>query len=135
MIKDFPDPFPFPGGYNNGYQPLPFTYTPMIQIMPPRFTTPNKRVAVEPFPPAPKAEIRGGVLAPMSQTSLTGLRVVFGSASFGEGWLLYVRTKLQGTTTYAKEVLEVDGRKFILIPEEDVVLVDNQLAPPPVVTP
>lgn len=122
----------FPGGpYQPDYTPYqPYTFTPFVQVVAPRFTTPNKRVAVEPFPPVTKAEVKGGVIVPMNQSNLTGLRVVFGSASFGEGWLLYVRSKLQSTTNYAKEVLEADGRKFILIPEEDVVLVDTQLAPP-----
>lgn len=97
-------------------------YTPPL----PRFDVPNKRVAVEPFPTTErKAEVRGGVLQPMNQSALTGLKVVFPTTALGEGFLVYVRTRLATSSTYAKEVFEVEGRKFILIPEEEIVLVDR----------
>jgi len=117
MSDDLPNFWPPP-------QPQ-YTFTPSVYVFPPRFSVPNKRVAVEPFPPAPKAEVKGGVIAPMNQASLTGLRVVFGSPNLPVGNLVYVRSKLQATTTYAKEIFEVEGQRFILIPEDDVLLVDT----------
>lgn len=93
--------------------------------IPPRFDVPNKKVAVEPFPVVEKrAEIKGGVLAPINQSALTGLKVVFPSSTYEVGATVYVRTKLQTGSTYAREIFEVNGTKFILIPEEEVILAD-----------
>ncbi len=94
-------------------------------FFPPRFNVPNKRVAVEPFPVTEKAQVKGGVLQPMNQSALTALRVVFGNASYAVGQVVYVRSKLATTTTYAKEVLEIEGQKFFLLPEEEVLVVDS----------
>lgn len=92
----------------------------------PRFVVPNKKVAVEPFPHVEKrAEVRNGVIAPMSQSALTPLKVVFASL-YQEGSVVYVRTKLATGSTYAREIFEVEGRKFILIPEEEVVIADHK---------
>lgn len=96
----------------------------------PRFEVPNKRVAIEPFPVTEKkAAVQGGVLKPMDQSALTGLKVVFGSPSFPEGVTVYVRSKLATGSTYAREVFEAEGRRFILVPEEEVVLLDRGVPP------
>lgn len=116
------------------FQPM-WSYTtypiyPIYTPYTPRFEVPNKKVAVEPFPVVEKkAEVRGGVLAPMNQSALTGLKVVFGSPAFVEGTTVYVRTKLQTGSTYAREIFEVEGRKFILVPEEEIVLLDRGVPP------
>jgi hypothetical protein len=97
------------------------------------FFSMNNRVAVEPFPEASKAEVKNGVLQPMNTAALTPLTVVFGAeiSDFDEGLLpgdvVYVRTKLRNSTTYGKEVFEANGQKFILIPLEEIVLVDAQI--------
>lgn len=92
------------------------------------FYVPQGRVAVEPFPATSKTEVRGGVLQPMNQSSLISLFVVFdGNAKDGPlspGDKVHVRSKLAHTTTYAKDVFEIEGKKFILIPEEEVLVVE-----------
>lgn len=106
-----------------------FTYTPAyqyLQIAPPRFVVPNKRVAVEPFPDVPKAQVKGGVMVPMNGSSTTGLKVVFASGPYLEGQVVYVRSKLKDGSTYGKDVMEVGGKRFILLPEEEVLVVDTQ---------
>lgn len=97
----------------------------MFETMSSRFAVPNKQVAVEPFPAAPKAEVQGGVLRPMNQAAVTPLRIVFPSEGFQVGHIVYVRSKLPHTTTYAKEIFEVSGKQFILLPETDVLLVER----------
>lgn len=92
----------------------------------PRFEVPNKKVAVEPFPlTEKKAEVKNGVLAPLNQSALTALRVVFWSPGYEVGSKVYVRTKLQTGSIYAREIFKVEGREFILIPEEEVILLDR----------
>lgn len=97
----------------------------------PRFHVPGKRVALEPFPAATKkAEVKGGVLVPLNQAALTGLRVVFSSDGYNEGQVAYVRSGLPQTTSYAKQVYEVAERKFILVPEDEVLLLERRQVPP-----
>lgn len=92
----------------------------------PRFTVPNKKIAIEPFPAGQaKAEVRGGVLAPINQAALTPLRVIFGSDIVDAESVVYVRSNLPFTTSYGKEIFEAEGKKFILVPETDVVLIDR----------
>lgn len=94
----------------------------------PRFNVPNKRLAVQPFPSTErKNEAKGGVIKPLNQAELTPLRVVFGSDFAPAGAIVYVRSDLPLTTAYAKPgvAYEVDGQKFILIPETDVALIDR----------
>lgn len=105
--------------YYNGYRYYTYTFS--------RFNVPNKKVAVEPFPETAKAEVKNGVLQPMNAAALTPLKVVYGGGAYWTGQTVYVRSKLRQTTTYGKEVFEVDGKKFILIPEDEVLLVDNHL--------
>lgn len=107
----------------------------MPAYIPPRYRVPNKKVAIEPFPATEKkAEVRGGVLAPMNQSSLTPLRVVFGSEEFRKDEIVWVRSHLPSTTTYGREVFEVGGQRFILVPETDVLVVDRNPSPTPYTT-
>lgn len=92
---------------------------------PSQFTVPNKRVALEPFPTSTGTEVVNGVLRPKNQAALIGLKVVFGNDQFHEGAICYVRADKNRTTLWGKEVLEVDGKKFLLVPEEEVVLMDR----------
>lgn len=102
-------------------------FVPTVYTLPPRFSVPNKRVAVEPFPETAKDRnrVRGGVLEPMGDAALIKLKVVFGSDDYLEGQYVYVRANLATKTTYGKEVFEAEGRKFTLIPETDIVLVER----------
>lgn len=120
--------YPFNPNFPYPHTAPTLTVTPYLQLFPPRFSIPNKQVAVEPFPPAAKAEVKGGVVVPMNRSNLTGLRVVFDSGAYQVGWQVFVRSSLSYSTTYGKEVFEVEGQKFILIPEDQVILLDSQLA-------
>jgi hypothetical protein len=91
-----------------------------------RFIVPNKRVAVEPFPAEVKqTTVKNGVLAPMTESSLVKLKVVFGSDEYPEGYSIYVRRTVAQKTTYGQEVFEAEGKRFILLPEAEVVLVER----------
>jgi hypothetical protein len=90
----------------------------------PRYQVPNKCVALEPFP-AVQNEIVNGVLRPKNQASLVALKVIFGNETFTEAQVCYVRYGRNQTSLWAKEVLEVGGLKFIVVPETEIVLVDR----------
>jgi hypothetical protein len=117
------DPYP--------YNPLTPTmaplYQPTIFTLPPRFGVPNKQVAVEPFPAQAKDRnrVKGGVLEVANSSNLVKLKVVFSSESFQEGQYVYVRSKIAQSTTYGQEVFEAEDRKFILLPEHEIVLVER----------
>jgi hypothetical protein len=105
------------------------TYRYMLspEVPRPRFLVPNKKVAAEPFPAAgQQARVVKGVVQPMNQSVLVPLKVVFQSGEFAPGWTVYVRTKLRDSSLIGKEVFEAGGQPFILVPEEEVVLVDTQ---------
>lgn len=82
-------------------------------------------IPVEPFPEAPKAAVKGGVLQPMNQGALVRLAVLFPTKNYYVGQAVYVRSKLAQTSLYARDVFEVDGKRFILIPEDEVILADQ----------
>lgn len=95
----------------------------------PNFRSVNKKVAVEPFPSTSiETKNRAGFTTVIQKTELIPLKVVFSSLTpqglgVDPGHVVYVK----GETTqhqWAKEVFELDGKKFIFIPEESVVLVD-----------
>lgn len=92
----------------------------------PRYRVPNKRIALEPFPDdvQPKRVVNG-VLMVMARQDTVGLRVVFGNENFLQGHICYVRSDRKSTSTWGKEIREVDGFKFILVPEDEVILVDQ----------
>lgn len=88
--------------------------------------TQGKKVAVTPFPPKPKSEVRGGVVAPMNAANLVALTVeVDGDHGIPAGHRVYVRSRLAYTSTYADEVFELYNRKFILIPLEEVLVIEG----------
>lgn len=91
----------------------------------PRFTVPNKHIAVEPFPSQSlEKEIKGGVLVLKQKGSLQQLRVIFGNEDYAIGQAVYLRSE-RYTATWAKEVFEVEGVRFIVIPETEVLLVNR----------
>lgn len=91
-----------------------------------RFIVPGKKVAVEPFSTnAIKTETRNGVLLITQKLSLERLKVIFDGGGRNAGEYVWVRGTLATNTNYGKEIFEVEGQKFILINEDDVVLVDQ----------
>ena len=112
--------------YGPGVGISPYDLYPSRIVIPARITVPNKKVAVEPFPEGnTKATVKGGVLQPINQASLTPLKVVFSSDAYKEGSVIFVRSKLGTGHPLAKEIFEAFGKRFILVPEEEVVLVDR----------
>lgn len=118
---------PSPGFTGGHPEPNISPYTmPGQFVFPARISVPNKKVAVEPFPATEtKVTVKGGVMVPINQASLTPLKVVFDSDTYKTGFVVFVKTKLSTGSIYAKEVFEAFGERFILIPEEEVILVDR----------
>lgn len=86
----------------------------------------SKRVATEPFPAGPQGpQIVGGFAVAASKNALVPLKVAFDSWTTSdkviEGTTVYV-TSDAADQPFAKVVYELDGKKFILLPEERVVL-------------
>jgi hypothetical protein len=122
------DPFYPYGAGGPSWQPsivnVPGNFT---YLAPPRFHVPNKRVALEPFPDTAAApKIVNGVLQ-VKMNGLTGLKVVFGNENFPEGSICYIRSDRNRTSTWGKAEasFDVDGKKFILVPEDEIILVDR----------
>lgn len=90
----------------------------------------NGKVAVEPFKEmAIEKEQRGGLVMAKQKGTLTKLRVVFNSGKefvpesyyFPKGSSVWVRADGYALP-WAKEILELDGEKFILIPVDQVLM-------------
>lgn len=86
----------------------------------------NDLIPCEPFPDiVVEKEFRHGVAVPkQNKGKLTALRVLFRCGCYEPGYVVYVRADAATTMTWAKEVLEKDGVKFILVPIAAVVLVE-----------
>jgi hypothetical protein len=87
-----------------------------------KFFAPNGRVAVEPIPQTARTEAKHGIIAPMNQAGIVPVKVLFDSDEFEANTTVYVRTRINTTTTYGKEIFEAEGKRFILIPKDEVVL-------------
>lgn len=82
----------------------------------------NNTIACSPFPTnSIELQKRNGVTLMKEKTELTGLTVIFGNAHFEEGWTVYVKGDGKGHQ-WSKEVYEIDGKKFILIPCSMILL-------------
>lgn len=84
----------------------------------------NRRVAVSPPNFAVEKDIKHGVALAKQKFSLAETTVIFADVenTIPEGTKVYLRgdTMIQG---WAKEVYELDGKKFIVVPFEYIVLV------------
>lgn len=87
-------------------------------------TTANNTVAVEPFPTNQvEKEVRNGFALVKQKHALQPLKVVFGdNERYTPGRVVWVRAD-QCIANWAKEVFEIDSKKFILLPKDQVVLV------------
>lgn len=91
----------------------------------------NGKVACEPFPlMSVEKEQRGGMVVPKQKGTLTKLAVKYTSGKFGQvayvprGASVWVRSE-QFTLQWAKDVFEWEGVKFILVPEDQIVMVQH----------
>ena len=90
----------------------------------PGFYSANRRIACEPLESlALETQSRSGFQVVKQKTSLFKTRVVFGNERFMASTWVYVRGDVV-TAPWAKEVFEVGARKFILVPEDAVQLVE-----------
>lgn len=90
----------------------------------------NKKIAVEPFSSAPSGpQIVGGFAVVASKNSLVPLKVVFDSWSsvdkLSRGSKVYT-TSDTADQPFAKVVYEMNGEKFILVPEERIILYEQE---------
>lgn len=102
-----------------------YTYLGNYALRPPAKITSSfgPRIAVEPFKntSAEKKQI-GAIVTFAQKVELAPLRVVFGNEKVGTGALVHVPANLY-TQKWAQQVFELEGRKFILLPESEIVLV------------
>lgn len=93
--------------------------------------TPNKEIACEPFQ-SRSIEKKGadtGFVTIGQGDSMTALRVVFRSATYLPGSTVWVRSDRcqQG---WAKKIYDIDGRRFIMVPEGEVAVDSRYLEKP-----
>lgn len=69
-----------------------------------------------------ETKISGG-LAVSRRQSLTALEVLWSSGHFQAGSTLYVPSIAMVNQKWSTEVHEIDGQKFLLVPEQSVALV------------
>lgn len=95
----------------------------------------NKKVPVEPFTvKGVEVKVSSGFGTVSQKTDLTALKVVFPNEASGKpdlehlalypGDTVYVRGEMSAHQ-WAKEVFELHGKKFILMPEEFVLMVER----------
>lgn len=87
----------------------------------------NKVLAVE--PPENKGAERkvvDGVAQFTHRNSLTRLTVVFGNETIPSGSVVYVNTLAMTNQAWSTSVFEVDGKKIVLMPETNVLLVGKE---------
>jgi hypothetical protein len=88
----------------------------------------NGKVACAPFVSmSVEKEIRGGMACPKQRGTMTKLEVVLDSGKGAGNWYskgssVWVRAE-QFQLQWAKDVFDLDGTKFILVPEEQILLV------------
>ncbi len=93
-------------------------------------TSANERIACEPFEVrTPQVAVKSGFAVIKQKTELTALRVLFPCQGFPQdispGDLVYVRGEFMNAT-WAVDVYEIEGTKFILVPFNAVLLVSEQ---------
>jgi hypothetical protein len=87
----------------------------------------NNRVAVEPFrtDAVEKTGVKSGFVTVKQKTELTKLQVVFNSGDIKAGDWVYVRGDLC-VDANARQIFEIDGKRFILIPLDEIKLVSYE---------
>jgi hypothetical protein len=83
----------------------------------------NDMVAVEPFPKseAPTQVTKSGFTRDTRKGTLIPLRVVFGTTDFPENSTVYVKSD-NAIHPWAKEVFELEGKTFVIIPKTAILL-------------
>ena len=96
--------------------------------------TPPNLVAVEPFPDMSvklQSHGDGAIKATRIENKVAGvwLKVIFASENFrfSPGMKVMVHGKQFGMP-WAKEVQEFEGRRFILVPEKEIMVIDRRVS-------
>ena len=85
----------------------------------------GKTVACEPFTTTGvETEIRHGMGTIKQKVTLTALEVVFFGCGLNPGDIVYTRG-VNNKANWGKEIFEVGGRKIILVPDSDILLVER----------
>lgn len=86
----------------------------------------NKKIAcVPPEQKGAELKVAHGMAVIQHRSSLMALRVVFGNeGGISPGFTIYLPEQLK-QQPWASQVYEINGQKFILVPEEQIVLVDE----------
>lgn len=86
----------------------------------------NKKIAAEPFKPVTTtSKVVNGIAMLETKLTLIGLKVVFGGDLAPEGSTIYVMAD-SANAKWAKEKYTVEGKEFVLVPEEYVLLVAKE---------
>jgi hypothetical protein len=95
----------------------------------PRTHVANKRVACEPFPTnVVEKELKNGIVQAKQKGATVQLKVVFRSGDIWPGFLVHLKAELF-QSVWAKEIFEAHETKFILVPEEYILLIDPRFPP------
>lgn len=84
----------------------------------------NKNIATVPFEKkSMESSVKSGFSVIAQKSSLTGLKVVFGTFAVPAGSTIYVNSELMATQ-WANKVFTVEGESIILVPEDEIKLIN-----------
>lgn len=85
----------------------------------------NKLIAVEPpQTTAIERKVVGGIAAPVHRVALVPLKVVFGNTEIFNGSTVWVNAGLVNNQKWSTEVFEAKGKRFCLMPEANISLIE-----------
>lgn len=89
---------------------------------------PNRRVACSPFQAkSVEVKIKNAFATVSQKTELTQMEVVFGNERYRPGTFVYVKGDVL-TLPWTREVFELAGKKFVMVPEDLIQLVELKVA-------
>jgi hypothetical protein len=93
----------------------------------------NKFIATKPIEKqsAKVAKVVAGMSIIDDKLSLLPLEVVFNSGEFKAGDVIYVDGNSTGNQQWSKNVFELDGKSFILVPDTFVLVANLSVPEPP----
>jgi hypothetical protein len=85
----------------------------------------NRRLACELFPSrVVEKKVKSSFATAEQKSALTGLKVIFGNENYWVGQTVYVEAE-SFASSWGKRVYTLDGKDFILVPEEAILMVKN----------
>jgi hypothetical protein len=84
----------------------------------------NDKIACKPFPSmSVEKDFKGGMVVPKQKGTIQKLEVVFPSSNLAPS-AIWVRAE-QFTLQWAKDIFDLDGVKFILVPKDQILLIQQ----------